>query len=186
MNESFEQRFAAMQDLIVQNNRQQVAASASPVAEPIDPYAPDYADKLASSLEQKLDAKLVARERATMERQSAISELASDYPELANPESALAKESIKVLAQLDPSIKNSAIGYKLAVREAAAKSGILPKAKRTSASDDFSLSNSNSASKPTSKKVEVDNKTLEFAQLMGLNTSDEKLLKRLSTISKGR
>ncbi len=185
MNQSFEQRLAQIQEVILQS-QQRAPAPAQAAPEQLDPFnTPDYSEKLASKIEQNLDKRLEQRERATLERQTAVSELVNDYPELTNPQSDLTKEAAKIVSGLDQSLRNSGTGYKYAVREAAAKLALLPKAKRVAAPEDFSLSSANSpAPARKTKNGEVSQNTIALAQAMGMDINDKGLLQRLAEKSK--
>lgn len=183
MNQSFEQRLAQIQEVILQSQR---VSQPAPTPESLDPYQPDYSEKLASKIEQRLTSTIEQRERQTLERQTALSELVNDYPELTNPQSDLTKEAAKIASSLDPSLRNSSLGYKYAVREAAAKAGIVPKAKRTAPADEFSLSSANAPTNSNRRKKDddVSETTLAFAQAMGMDTSNKEVLKKLAERSK--
>ncbi len=183
LNQSFDQRMADIQALIA-TSRQPVAVPAAPEA-PLDPYQPDYTDKLAAKLEERITRQVEQRERATLDRQVALTELTADYPELNNPQSDLTKTAAKILSTLEPHMQKSSIGYKLAVREAAAQAGVLPKSKRPQSDESFSLGVSNAPAQGArrSKDGEVSDQTKAFAQAMGMNVNDEALMKRLAARS---
>lgn len=130
--------------------------------------------------------RVVSQQLAQQQQSNAIlGQLVSDYPELNDGNSELTQRAIQLYKGLSEAERANPMSYKVAVRDAAAELGVLPKSKRKSSSDDdFSFGGSSSSSgssapKQSSKKEDVDNRTLAFAQLIGLNTNDKKVVERL-------
>jgi hypothetical protein len=112
-----------------------------------------------------------------------LSQLVNDYPELSDTNSELSKRAVDIYKSLSESERNSSLGYKVAVREAAAELGSLPKSKRKQTdSEDFTLGGSKgqkAATQSQPKQKDLDEATLKFAKAMGLNTDDKKVVERL-------
>lgn len=110
-----------------------------------------------------------------------LAQLVNDYPELSDTNSELSKRAVDIYKSMSESDRASSLAYKVAVREAAAELGSLPKSKR-SKSDDFTLGGSKGQQAATSsqpKQKDLDEATLKFAKAMGLNVDDKKVVERL-------
>lgn len=147
----------------------------------VDPKG--YKESIKKELRKEMDQSLgMERERNTV-----LSTLVSQYPELQSSNSELTQTALRIYNQLSNSEKNSPSGYKIAVMQAAQEVGVLPVNKRkqsqSESSDDFTLSNSNTSvrQKPSerAKSEKIDEKTLEFAQLLGRPTNDPKYIESL-------
>lgn len=125
-------------------------------------------------------------------RQGALQELGADYPELSDGNSALSRLAVQEFENLHPGMRATAEGYKLAVREAAAKLGLMTNSKRNnrnsddSTNDDFtglpgggSSSGGSRRSEQKPKDSELHPDTLTSAELLGLDITDKKLVERL-------
>lgn len=203
-NRKLDHQSKQMTDLMAANVRlsTQLSQIAKPAAtqaqheeddEEFDAYDPKSVKK---AIDKAVNKQVGAKADEFMEqqrRQSALQELGVDYPELGDGNSDLSKLAVQVFETLNPNLRASAEGYKLAVREAAAKLGVMPmnKRNRNDRQDDDSVDeeftslpgrsgaagSSNRASKK--KETELDPDTLASAQLMGLDTSDPKVVARL-------
>lgn len=125
--------------------------------------------------EMELQASLQARTNST------IGKLTSEFPELADGDHVLTKRAVEIYNSYDADEKSSPASYKAAVREAAQELDIMPRSKRPD-SDDYSVSGSGSnASRSSSRKERgnIDAATLQFAEIMGLDTSDPTVKERL-------
>jgi len=146
----------------------------------VDPKG--YKESIKKELRKEMDQSLgMERERNTV-----LSTLVSQYPELQRNDSELTQTALRIYNSLSASEKASPSGYKVAVMQAAQEVGVLPVNKRKqsqSESDDFTLSNSNTSvrQKPSerAKDEKIDDKTLEFAKLLGRPTSDPKYIDSL-------
>ena len=117
--------------------------------------------------------------RSQQEQQTVINNLINDYPELNQNDHGLTIRAVEIFNSLSDTEKNSNNSYRLAVREAASELGIKPKSKRKDQNDNFSFG-SKSSGVPTSSKESVDDKTTEFAKIMGLDVSKKELKEKLS------
>ena len=159
----------------------------------VDPI--DDPKKFAKRVEQRATQKAVqyaeqrAQEqaRSQSEQQGALLTLASDYPELNDIGSDLYKQALELSRQMPDSYRNSAVGLKAAVREAAANLGVLPVSKRSKKDeqDDDSFNVDSSSSRGGKKRSnkdaegEVPQDTLAWAELLGRPINDPKYIERL-------
>lgn len=151
-------------------------------------------EKAASIIEQNVSTKAantaVAAVADYQARQSALANLATQYPELSDSSSELSKKAVETYNALPARLKDTAEGYRMAIRDAAADLGILTASKREkkndSSNDDFTVGGNNAARKSPvkSREGELSNSTLEIAKLMGLNTEDPKVMARLKERAK--
>jgi hypothetical protein len=122
--------------------------------------------------------------------QQVLAQLAADYPELSDGTSDLSRMAVAQFQQLSPSVRASADGYRLAVREAASQLGLLPNSKRgrndsqrRSDSEFTGLAGGGSGSARSSqekrKSQELDPGVAEAARVFGLDLSDPKRLDSL-------
>lgn len=112
-----------------------------------------------------------------------LTQLAAEYPELADNNSDLTRKAVEIYKSMSDSERSSPIAYKVAVRDAAADLGVLPKGKRSKSSTNepnissSSVANNLSSKAPTSGKISE--QTLEIAALMGLDVSNKDVVKNL-------
>lgn len=158
-------------------NKQAEDESVDPIVDP-----KGYKESIKKELRREMDMSLSAER----ERNTVLSTLVSQYPELQRNDSELTQTALRIYNSLSASEKASPSGYKVAVMQAAQEVGVLPVNKRKqsqSESDDFTLSNSNTSvrQKPSerAKSEKIDEKTLEFAQLLGRPTNDPKYIESL-------
>jgi hypothetical protein len=125
------------------------------------------------------------------QRQSQLSALVQNYPELQDGNSDLTKKAVENYSRLSSEEKMSPNAYKFAVQDAAAELGVLAMSKRQNnknGDDDSFTTNSGSYSsnKPSSKQnrssEKIDEATLAFAQAIGKDTSDPKYIETLKKI----
>lgn len=146
-------------------------------------------ERTKAEVKNEIRSEISQRDERAQERMAVASQMTIEYPELAKSDSELTVETLKVLNSLDPSIRESGHGVRLAIREAAAKLGVVPASRRQSASssDDFTLSGRGNEmsqdKKPTNRRNSGGGKLSEnakaFAELVGLNTKDPKVMERL-------
>lgn len=133
----------------------------------------------------KIESKMAAANASQQKTSQVLNQLVYDYPELQSDSHDLTKKATALYMSMSEEEKRSPLAYKLAVKDAAAELNIVPRAKRNEDSEEsFSMSSSNgTSSKPTksSKKSGLAPETVKFAQLMGLNTEDPAVLKRIES-----
>lgn len=146
-----------------------------------DPKA--YAAKVRA--EAAKEAQRAVSESLNQQQQSnaILAQLTNEYPELSDSNSELTQKAVEAYKAMSAAERSSPIAYKTAVRDAAADLGILPKNKRKQSSDDFTMSGQSSGEgrrgAPSKEQQAIDNKTAEFAKLLGLDPSDKKVAERL-------
>jgi hypothetical protein len=106
--------------------------------------------------------------------------LYSDFPELSDESSDLAKLAAEKFAALPQKQKSSAVAMKAAVVEAAAELGVRPKSKRKSGDDSFSMGTSRGNTAAPPKKDDLDPQTERLARMLGVNVDDKEVRKRMS------
>jgi hypothetical protein len=143
-----------------------------------------YAARVVAEAEQRIDAKLQAQQADFNRKQAVIQSLVADYPELSDQSSDLAKKAVEIFNTLPEHDKNHPMAFKAAVRDAAVELDVKPKSKRQQAGqDDFSMGagTGNGTKQGRQKGGELDPRTVEFAKLMGLDTSNPKLTEKLKS-----
>lgn len=123
------------------------------------------------------------------ETSNVLSKLGGEYPELADNASELTLKSVSIYKNMTESERSSPMAYKVAVRDAAAELGILPKTKRPKDGGyEPNVGNSNSGANEQGKAqlrakekgaVKANDRTLEIAALMGLDTSKKEVRENL-------
>lgn len=190
-NQRLSQQIEALTQSIV-SSRSSQATGTTPQEENLedlafkDPRA--YAAKVTERATQQ--AQRVVSETLTQQNRSnqILGQLVSDYPELNDANSELTTKAVSIYKQLSEQERSNPLSYKAAVRDAAAELGVLPKSKRSTAQEgEFQFSASNprgeqsSQSQSRRKDAELDNRTVAFAKLIGLNTEDKKVQERLKS-----
>lgn len=131
-----------------------------------------------------MEASRVVDYRMQQQNQSnaVLSQLGAEYPELSDANSDLTKKAVEYYKALSKEDQQTPSAYKVAVRDAAADLGLLPKNKRKQSGDDsFSFSGGESgASKGNAKRdADVDVRTLAFAEAIGMDVRDKKVVERI-------
>lgn len=141
------------------------------------------AKALEDRIEQKLEKKIQKQARDAAQIQS----VQAEYPELHDPSSELYKKAAQIFNSYSPD-EQTAIAFKASVREAAADLDLKPKSKRKSDSTDDWVGGSSGGSgqRGGSKSQKTDDKMIAFASLMGFDTSDPKVVERLTSRAKSR
>lgn len=127
---------------------------------------------------------LQAQQAIQQKHQRVITDLYKDYPELRDYNDPLTLKAVEFYDRLPDEEKAHPMSYKLAVKEAAEELNVRPVTKRDKkdTEDNFTLSDTGEKiSKRTGSRVsrEVKEQTLKFAQLMGLDTDDPKVVDNL-------
>lgn len=173
-NQLFAQGFAALQPKAPEQTIDETDV--------FDPRA--LRDKIMAEAERQTATILQEEQRKNI----TLANLAKDYPEL-NTDAKFQDTVAEALKTIPQSIRNTADGYELAVMKAVAKQGILPKSKRAETStDDFSVSGSSGGGRAErgarGGKIKLDDRTLEVAKLLGRDTEDPEVIKRLEAAAK--
>jgi len=115
------------------------------------------------------------------EQTNVLNQLVRDFPELNKEDHDLTKKTLEYYSKLSENDKKSPLSYKVAVHEAAANLGILPKARRKADSGEFSFSNNGVTSKA---KPKIAKETMILAELMGLPVDDPKFIDKIAKNTK--
>lgn len=192
MNElnSLKSQLSQIADTVIQAaaTKRSASESSEEMPDPVmDPKG--YKEYMRKELRRDVDESL----NAERERNTVLSSLVANYPELQSGSSELTQTALRIYNSLSPSEKASPSGYKIAVMQAAQEVGVLPANKRQKQSqgeEDFTLSSSSSTArqKPSqrAKEEKIDDKTLEFAKLLGRPVNDDKYIERLKTTISSR
>lgn len=143
----------------------------------------EYARRIREQAKDDMRRELQQSQARQSKEQAVFTQLVSDYPELNNANSDLAKKAIEIYQGFDDEDKSTPVAYRAAVREAAANLGVNPVSQRDNTGESFALSGGSTGKPSKSKKGgdELDPDVSAFAQLMGLDTSDPKVVERLKT-----
>lgn len=138
----------------------------------------------AKTLGQKVEQRSsqIAKEIIAQERQlnNTIYQLSQEYPEIVS-DAAIRKAVLEANALLPEQMRDSALGYETAVLKAVSKAGLMPKSKRPVVDEDISSGGGRGSDRNSKKagKGKVTEDMLAFAQLLGRDVSDPKVIKGL-------
>ncbi len=144
----------------------------------------------ARKVEERAEARAMQQVNAALNNQSRqqaiLSQLGSEYPELNDASSDLTIKAVENFKRMSQEERNAPGAYKIAVRDAAAELGVLPKNKRKVTNSEVPDVGSNSqsgsgqqGSSGSRSNKKIDGNTLVFAKLIGLNTDDPKVVENL-------
>jgi hypothetical protein len=141
-------------------------------------------EKYAKIVEERVEKRITSRNQAQQQEQQKHQEvlvkLTQDYPELTNSNHELTLKAVDIYSKMSDYDRSSPLAYQVAVKEAADELDIKPSRKRkVSDDDDFSFSGGNSGNRTGKKGKKLDPKTIQFAEMMGLDVKDKKVLERL-------
>lgn len=182
----------SMKKLMEQNEQlaQMLAAQTRPQQaqepEEVDPYDPqNYARYLTSQITKQQEAQAAKAQEAQAAQRKAYNDMLAKYPELARPDHELSQRANALLE----SSGWTPAEIRAAVLEAATEVGVLPVSKRKKEKpendDDFVMSKGSVSGKKGKEEADEDI-DMGFAALMGLDTSDENVVKRLKGHAKRR
>ncbi len=145
-------------------------------------YAREIQSRATKSATAMVDSRLAHQNDVNV----VLSQLTAEYPELGDSTSELTKKAVEMYQKMPSNQQTNPLAYKIAVRDAAADLGILTKTKRPkNESDGFAVSgNSSGAQRESKKSDKVDNRSLAFAELLGMNIKDEKVVNAIKNRSK--
>ena len=181
---------AAQQELQQERHQQLVDGLKPQAPQPPPNNAPDdyyenpqgYIDNSINKALEASDNRNAERDRKNTEMQLEISQLIIEYPELNDRNSDFRKAADKISDGLAKEVKGTAGGIKIAVLQAAAEAGILPKSKRgNNDADDFQLKGKGRKRNVGSENNdgELDSKYKDVLKKMRVNMSDPDTVKRL-------
>lgn len=138
-----------------------------------------YTEIVERRAEERVMSKLRAEQAVQQKQSTVLSSLINEFPELSNNDHELTKKAIELYNNLPDDDKTSPMAYRLAVKEAAMELGVKPRSKRAE-DDSYSFGGSSGGTSSRKKKETLDSSTLDFAKIMGLDTSDPKVKERLA------
>jgi hypothetical protein len=130
------------------------------------------------TLLRKTEALVEARINTERSTTAKIAEMSREYPEI-NSDTKLMQAVVNELKALPSSIQQTADGYEVAILKAVNKAGIVPRSRRQAVDEDVSMGNRGGGTQGREKKTKLSQNSMDLAELMGLNTSDPEVVKRL-------
>lgn len=133
-----------------------------------DPKA--YTARVVERTTQQINSTISQREAETAQRNSVLTQLTKEFPELNVDDHELTQTAIKKYNDMARDSGATPATYRAAVYEAALEQGIKPRSKRPADSDDdFSLRGSGSGRRSAKPKDELDPLTIEAAKAFGVD-----------------
>ncbi len=145
-------------------------------------WAKQVKDDAAKQANDIVETKIQAQQAKQLEQQTMINELLSSYPELGSNDHKMTQRALEIFGTMPEKERQSTLGYKLAVQQAASEQGIKPKAMRTKeeVEDSYSLKGDSGMKPPQGKpKGKIDSKGLAFAHFLGIDVDDPEVLEKL-------
>jgi hypothetical protein len=157
------------------------AASADDDVDPVlDPKA--YAQRIKEETKREVMTEVTRKSELQAATQSEIMRIQGMYPEFSQNGSEATKLALQKFQSLPSSLKGTPEGAKMVMLEVAAEMGLTPASRRKKAEEDEYVSGGASGATSSARQKKsgsVDNKTLAFAELLGMDISDEKVRKNL-------
>jgi len=167
----------------VKEPAQQDASHALNEAHLTDPvrYAQIIRDQALSDMRREQEA--VSRVQA--KNQVTISNILNEFPEASQVGHKLYDKVQELFTKMPEEERNNSANWKATVLEAALDLGVKPRSKRTpTETDDFVMGSRSSGSpERTGKKDELDQRTVDFARLMGLPVDKPETMEKLKSYS---
>lgn len=134
------------------------------------------ANKIKEKAKAEIREELAQQNAATNQRNSVLSQLITDYPELNNQSSDLTKKAVEYYNALPEDEKSRPMAYRLAVKEAAADLGVKPASKREDYNDAYVTGSSGGSTGGTKRQRddEIDANTAALAKIMGVDVNKVK------------
>lgn len=135
-----------------------------------------YAALIEKRAEERAMKRIEQREAAQAKQNQILGQIASQFPEVNDPNSPLTKRAVEIHGKMAPEDRSNPVSLKIATLEAAAELGVLPRDRRKqSDTDSFTMGSSSAPKRPESALSEKDEEqTLQIAQLLGVNVDDPK------------
>jgi len=143
-------------------------------------------NKITQTITKQVTDRVMQENQANNSKSQELARIIQDFPELGDKDSAMTKRTVEIYSRMPKNERDNPAAYRAATLEAAMELGLKPRSKRGS-SDDYQMGAGNPSdegrreSKASSKDFET---TLAFAAAMGMDVSDEKVVKRLKQHSK--
>lgn len=132
--------------------------------------------RITKTAEQKISQR-VERQQKT---QQTVATFQSKYPELQDEGHPAYKAALKSFETLPEHLKGTPEGAQMAILQAVADFGLQPKQRRKGGTDNFSVSSKAGAQGSKGSAPKEDRRMLAFAEAMGLDVQDKKVVERLS------
>lgn len=181
-NQMMNQQLQAIIESVKPSQKQQAAENDDELADLMLTNPKEAVKRIKSQVANEVTSNVSNVINSKEQTTQVIAGLAAEYPELRDNNSDLARKAVELYNSLPTGVKNTPYGSELAIRQAAAALGKVPASFRktkTEETEDFSVSANQGSKRPTKRSAELDDKTLGFAQLMGLDTSDPKVMESL-------
>jgi hypothetical protein len=139
-----------------------------------------YAKTLAKKVTEEVSRNVNQTQAIQAQKNQVLNTLVQEYQELAQQDSEFSRAAIAVYNSLSEQEKASPNSYRLAAREAAANLGVLPVSKRGNRdSEDFVIPGNRTQSSGARRKAsqqdqEIDQRTLAWAEVLGLDVNNPK------------
>lgn len=150
-------------------------------------FAKQVREKAVNEATAAISKQTQQQQQVQAQESQALAALRSDYPELNDASSELARKAVEIYNQNG---SQGAIAVRAAVREAASELGLqASKFRKSGGSDSFSVSGEGGSTGNTragdrsAKKSKVSENTLAFAQLLGRDINDKKVMERIEKYS---
>lgn len=194
MSEQLAAQSRMFEQILAQQTAQRQAAQA-PQGKPLKDLVFEDPEAFVRQVQQQAEAaatrQIEQRVQVSTQTQNAILDVQSKYPEFAQSNSEATTLAIRKADSQPPHLRGTPEGARLAMMEAAAELGLVPASKRQAPQqtrDEFVSPGSAGSSSPrarsTDPKKGIDPTTLAFAEAMGRDINDPKVLEGLASASK--
>jgi hypothetical protein len=176
---------AALEAITAATARPQAPAQKEEEIDPIlDPQR--YRQSLKEETKREILGEVERKQSLSQATQSEVMRIQGLYPEFSQDNSEAAQLALRKFSSLPSHLKGTPEGAKMVLLEAAAELGLVQASRRKNDDDEFTVSSGNSQGQnrqPGRKGAKVDQKTLAFAKLIGLDTSKADVQKNLAQFS---
>jgi hypothetical protein len=184
------EQLRAQSEMLQRTLEQMQAAKNTPAAaeEEIDPIVNPVAYKQAIKEEAKREMR--SEIQLSQATQNEVARIQGMYPEFGENGSEAAKMALDKFKSLPSHLKGTPEGAKLVLMETAAEMGLIPASRRrkSEAEDDYTVGGGSSGTNRPQRQqaTKLDNKTLAFAELIGLDINNPETRKSLESRTKRR
>jgi len=194
LKSEFGRKFDSVQDQLKAQNEQlqrmveQIIAAQSAKQEPQEEPDPVLNPKqFKEQIKREALAEVQRSTQLSMATQNEVARIQAMYPEFAQENSEAAQIALKKFQALPAHLKGTPEGARLVLFEAANEVGLVPKKARKTeqgADEGYTMGSSPSKNIRQSSQGKLDERSLAFAQLVGLNVDDPEVRKRLENRTK--
>ena len=167
--------------------KQAPAAPAEEVDPIVDPVR--YKERVKAETKEEILSEIDHRNALSQATTAEVMKMQSLYPEFSQENSEAARVALQKFQALPKHLKGTPEGARLVLRDTADELGLTPVSRRKSGQDgdDYSVSSSGGGGSSRSRRErepKVDDKTLAFAELIGLNVNDPAVRKGIEERAK--